>query len=140
MKSIHDGYNYIVRLDKGELLIASLLKFAADNNIKGAWVSGMGGACWAEVGFYHLEKNVYTWKRLEEALEITSLQGNLAWDGDVPFLHLHGNFSNSNMQTYGGHVKEAEVAGTCEIFLHIWDKDALRRRQDDAVGLKLLDI
>jgi predicted DNA-binding protein with PD1-like motif len=108
-----DGYNYLVRLEKGELLVESLLRFVTEQKISGGWISGIGGATWAEVGFYDLTAQHYRWKKLDQLLEITSLQGNVAWDGDDPFLHLHGTFSDGTMQSFGGHVKELETGGTC---------------------------
>lgn len=135
-----DGYNYLMRLEKGELLVACLTAFADKENIKGAAVNGIGAALWAELGFYDLTTQRYRWKKLEELLEITNIQGTIAWENKRPFVHLHGNFSDACMQAYGGHVKELAVGGTCELFVHVWNKDRLRRSQDTATGLKLLDL
>jgi hypothetical protein len=140
IKSGHDGYNWLVRLNKGDLLVSSLIEFAREQQIRGAWVSGVGGALWAELGFYDLEQKQYHWQKLDQPLEITSLQGNLTLTANGPALHIHGTFSDKNMQAFGGHVKELAVAGTCEILLHRWYKDALTRSFDDEVGLQLLDL
>ena len=140
MKFQFDGFNWLVRLEKGELLTESLIKLIRDEKITGAWVSGLGGAQWAELGFYDLPAKQYKWQKIGRALEITSLQGNVAWSGEEPILHIHGSFSDENMQALGGHVKELEVAGTCEILLHRWYKQGLNRSQDDEVGLKLIDL
>lgn len=135
-----DGYNYLVRLDKGERLVERLSELIANGNIQGAWVSGIGAASWVELGYYHHEKHEYQWRKLEQSLEIVSLQGNAAWHENKPFLHLHGVLSDVEMKTYGGHVRELEVTGTCEIFLHLWNKDTLSRRPDSDTGLKLLGL
>lgn len=135
-----DGYNYLIRVDKGEQLVAALTEFAGKQNVAGGWVSGVGGALWAEVGFYNLDIKQYAWRRLDQLLEIVSLSGTLAWSNNQPVLHLHGVFSDQNMQLYGGHVKELEVGGTCEIFLHVWNKSQLSRSHSEEIGLKLLDL
>ncbi len=135
-----DGYNYLIRLEKGEQLVESLLAFASEHNLPGAWVSGIGGALSAELGFYDLTTQQYRWKKFDQLMEITSLQGNLAWDEDKPIVHLHGALSDSNMQTYSGHIKELEVGGTCELFIHVWNKDQIKRTQDPDTGLKLLNL
>jgi len=135
-----DGYNYLIRLDKGELLVESLTDFVKQQKIAGGWVSAVGAAASVELGFYVLEAKEYHWKKFEQLLEITSLQGNVAWKGEEPLLHLHGTFSDENMQAIGGHVKELEVGGTCEIFLHIWNSDQLTRYQDPETGLNLLNL
>lgn len=135
-----DGYNWLVRLEKGELLVEKLTELVKQENITGAWISGLGGALSAEIGFYDLVARAYKWQKLDKLLEITSLQGNVAWDGTEPVLHIHGTFSDENMQAFGGHVKELQVGGTCEVLLHRWYDKALTRSPDDQSGLKLLDL
>jgi uncharacterized protein len=136
----YDGYNYIIRLEKDELLVESLQRFAAETKLESGWVMGLGAVQWAELGFYDLPTQEYHWKKLTQLLEITSLQGNLSRFDGKPMFHVHGTFSGPDMQAFGGHVKEAAVAATCEIFIHTWFKDPLMRRHDAAVGLKLLDL
>jgi hypothetical protein len=140
MKAQFDGYNWLVRLDRGELMIKELTQFVKDQKIGAAWLSILGAAEWAELGFYDLKNKSFVWKKLDFELEITALQGNLAWEGEEPILHIHGSFSDKNMQGYGGHVKELEVGGTCEILIHHWSKDKLTRSFDADTGLKLLDL
>lgn len=135
-----DSFNWLVRLEKGELLVEVLTQLVKDQKIKGAWLSGLGAAEWAELGFYDLPTKQYNWQKLSQPLEILSLQGNVAREDDMPVLHIHGTFSDQNMQAIGGHVKELEVAGTCEILLHRWYHESLNRSQDPDTGLKLLDL
>jgi predicted DNA-binding protein with PD1-like motif len=140
MKQQFDGYNWLVRLEKGERLVERLRGLVVAEHIKGGWVSSVGAATRAELGYYHLDKQQYEWKKFQQTLEIVSLQGNIAWHEDKPFLHLHGVFSDPDMKTYGGHVRELEVAGTCEVFIHIWNKGQLKRAQSVEAGLKLLNL
>jgi len=139
MKYTFDGFNWIVRLEKGEQLIASLTELVKKESIKSAWISGLGGALDAELGFYSLDEKQYKWEKLDQLLEITSLQGNIAWSGDEPALHIHGTFSDENMQAFGGHVKELTVGGTCELLLHSVQTD-LTRSHNKEIGLDLLDL
>lgn len=122
MKYKFDGHNWIIRLERGELLMESLTKLVKEQDIKGGWISGLGAASWAELAYYDPVAKGYESKKLDELLEITSLQGNVAWeaplDSGKPFLHIHGTFANAEMRAYGGHIMELEVGGTCEIFLH----------------------
>ena len=140
MKYKFDGYNWLVRLEKGELLAENLINLAKQENIAGAWLSGIGAVQWVDLGFYDLQGKQYHWKRLEKLMEITSLHGNVAWEGDEPVLHMHGTFSDENMAAHGGHVKDLQVGGTCEILLHRWYEGKLTRSQDEDSGLKLLDL
>jgi len=140
MKSIADGPNWLLRLNKDERLIKALSQFVREQGIKAAWLNGLGGALWAELGFYDLPAKQYHWQKLDQLLEITSLEGNVAWSNEEPTLHLHGTFANAKLQAFGGHIKELAVAGTCEIFLQSLPQTALTRSTDDAVGLNLLNL
>lgn len=137
----YDGYSWIVRLQKGDQLIENLTTFIKKEEIKGAWISGLGGALSATLGFYDLEKQEYIWQDFNELMEITSLQGNIAWKGDEPALHIHGTFTKADFSAIGGHVKELVVSGTCEVLLYKWrGSDGLTRTLDDVTGLTTLDV
>lgn len=140
MNFIFDGYNYTVTLQRGEPLIASLKQLVKDENIKGAWINGLGGSQRLELGFYDLPTKQYQWKQFDQPLEITSIQGNIAWQDDEPIIHTHGTFSDDQFQAIGGHIKELEASGTCELHLHTIFGDKLTRRADPKTGLRLLDL
>ncbi|MBX6334392.1 DNA-binding protein [Candidatus Saccharibacteria bacterium] len=140
MKYSFDGYNYLIRLDKGEKLTESLERFAAETKIEGAWVSGLGAALEATLGYYDLEKKEYVWRQFEGVREIVSLTGNLAYDEDGTFIfHLHGVLSDEQYQTVGGHVKDLTAGGTLELFIHRAYQPT-RRKLDENTGLKTLDL
>lgn len=140
MKYSFDGFNYLLRLDKGERLGESLEKFALETKIEGAWVSGLGAALEATLGFYDLDKKEYHWQQFEGLREIVSLTGNLAYDeqGDFVF-HLHGVLSDEKFQTVGGHVKDLAAGATVELFIHRAYQPT-KRKLDHSVGLKTLDL
>lgn len=135
-----DGYNWLVRLEKGELLMENLLKLAKTENIKGGWISGIGASAWVEMGCYNPTTKDYYWKKFDQNFEITSLQGNVSWVDNKPFMHIHGTFADENMHGLGGHIKELEISATCEIFLHNWFGGQLARSYDEQTRLKLLDL
>ena len=138
MNYFFDGYNYTVTLQRGEPLIDSLVQLAKDKNIKAAWINGLGGAAWAELGFYDLDEQQYRWQRFDRLMEITSIQGNIAWQDDTPIIHAHGTFSDNNFNAIGGHIKDLEVGGTCELHLHTIFREELSRSFDNKIGLPLL--
>jgi len=139
MVSKQIGQDYLLRFDKDELLVATLLKFIKERGIHPSWLQGMGGALWADIGFYHLDSKQYSFKRIDKSLEIVGITGNITWLNNQPIAHLHVVVSDDNLQTYGGHLKELAVAGTCEILLKSFDQ-AISRRHDEATGLDLIDI
>lgn len=140
MRHIFDGYNHLVRLERGELLVESLTRLAREQHIKAAWIHGLGGAQWAELGFYDLPTRQYQWKKFDQLLEITSFQGNIAWKENAPILHIHGTFGAQDYTAIAGHVKELMIAGTCELHIHTIFGDTLQRTHDTDTGLSLLAL
>ncbi len=141
MKAKFDGYNWLARLERGEKLVESLDRLIIEQDIKTAWLFGIGAASSAEVGYYDLKNKDYVWKKVDKDLEILSLQGNLTLGEDKPLIHLHGLFSDESGKTFGGHVKDLTVSITCELFLHNWFAgQGITRFIDPDTGLKLLDL
>ncbi len=136
-----DEYNYTLRFAKGELVVKQLTAFIKEHDLKGGWVVGLGGLSWAELGFYDLTTQEYEWTKFDEPLELANLSGNIAWQDGEPALHLHATVSDASLHASGGHLKEAEAAGTVELFIHRWlDSSGLNRTKDKETGLNLLDL
>lgn len=135
-----DGYNYFMRLDKGERWSDAFAKFAGETGIDGAWVSCIGGVLEVELGFYDLDNKTYKWQLVKGLREITGVQGNIASDEKgAPMAHLHGTFADADYQVVGGHVKDFVAAATVEVFIHR-AYQPLHRKTDAAVGLQTLDL
>lgn len=140
MKYSFDGYNYFVRLEKGDRLLESLEQFVKETKIEGAWINGIGAASEATFGFYDLPAKEYQWKTMSGSLEIASLTGNISFDEENKLVvHLHGVFSYEDFHTVGGHIHDFVVSATAELFIHRSYKP-LRRSPDNEIGLKLLDL
>jgi|SRR5690606_30080683 len=140
MKFRFDGYNYIVRIERGEKVIDCLTKLAQEQKLPSCWLSGLGGASSVELGFYDLEAQQYNWRKIDEPLEIAGLQGNITWTESSPAFHIHGVFAKDDLSTIAGHVREIVVSGTCEILLHRWYGENLTKSIDPDTGLKLLNL
>ncbi len=142
MVSKFDGYNYIVRLERGERLSEALEEFFAASSIEilGASVSGVGSAEKLDLGFYDPDVKEYQWKQFDDLYEIVGLLGTIALDEhDNRMFHLHGTFSDREYRVVGGHVKDFVVGATCELFIHS-TYQPLKRKFDPQIGLKLLDL
>lgn len=141
MKFRFDGQRYLMRLEQGEQLTQSLRYFIEELNIKTAWLQGLGGVNAVELGYYQLSTQQYIWRLIRQPLELISLQGNISVGEDgQPAMHLHGTFSDAAMHAFGGHIKEAEIAATCEILITVWQRDPIRRQHDNRTGLSLLQL
>ncbi len=140
MKYSFDGFNYLMRLDKGERLSDALEKFGLETNIEGGWVSGLGGAGTATLGFFDLDKKEYDWRDYEDLREVVSLTGNLARDEKGQFVfHLHAVLGDRDFNTVGGHLKDLTAGATLELFIHRAYQPT-KRKTDESLGLKTLDL
>jgi hypothetical protein len=140
MKYHFDGYNYLIRLDKGERLSEAIAQFATETKIEGAWINGLGAVLEVTIGFYDLETKTYQMQTLPGDREMASLTGNLAYDEHgVLVPHLHGVFAGRDLQAIGGHVKDFVAGATIELFVHRAYQPT-RRKLDREVGLQTFDL
>lgn len=132
-------HGFLIRIDKGEKVVESLLKFAKEQNINSAWISGIGSVSDIVLAYFNAEKKEYSRERIEEPVEIVSLAGNLSLFENKHAVHAHVIVSNAKMDTQAGHLNEAVVSGTCEILLTDL-KAKISRIHREEIGLNLLDI
>lgn len=127
----------VLVLRRSEELHEQLKTYALAHDFKAAWLTGLGGAMRATLGYYNFDTQEYQWRDFDDNLEILSLVGNMSIVDGKPFWHVHGTFSGPEYQVIGGHVKSLVIGLTGE--LHITALDAgMTRQHDDETGLKLL--
>lgn len=137
MNSIKTDKGFIIRLTKGEKIIETLSEFSKNQTIYSGVFQGIGAVLDAQLGFYNLDRKEYEFKKIESLHEIVSMNGNISRVDNQPFLHIHIVLASNNLQCIGGHLKEAAVGATCEIYLTPFDTE-LTRQFDEETGLKLL--
>lgn len=138
MQFTKSNSRYIIRLIRGEPIIETLSDFCLKEKIGTGGLWAIGAVLSAEIGFYHLDKKDYNFKKFDSPHEIASMIGNIAIIDDKPFLHVHTVLANENFACIGGHLKEAVVGATCEVYLTNLEIQ-LERKLDEEIGLKLLD-
>ena len=124
----------LVRLDKGDEIVTSLLAVAAKEGPLLASVSGIGATDDFEVGVFDLERSDYEHFRFGGNHEIVSLVGNLTTKGGEPYIHLHITCAGEGGTIVGGHLFAAKISLTAEIFLDIASGRADRLR-DETLGI-----
>ena len=137
MKSQKVSGGYVLVLRKGEPLVRTIAEFCSQHQITAGWLSGIGAVRGAEIGYYDLEDKNYHFQQLDGLYEVLNLSGNVSKWRDQIILHLHIELADRRLQSRGGHLKEAEVGGTVEIYLQIFDQP-LTRAEDADTGLKLI--
>ena len=123
-----------VRLDKGDSTMSSLLFVAKKENLTLASIQGIGATDDFEVGVFDLEKSEYDHIRYTGNHEINSLVGNLTTKNGEPYLHLHITATGKDGKVVGGHLFDAKISLTAEIFL-ITANGKAERKFDSTLGI-----
>lgn len=132
-------YRVMVRLDRGEEVIASLTNLCKDHEIEAAHLSAIGAVRNAEIGYYDLKSFSYLTRKFPEIYELVSLSGNVALVDGEPFVHAHATLGSSDFSVHGGHLVAATVAVTVEAVVTVFDT-RFQRSLDPEVKLKLLRL
>jgi len=136
-KKIPNGY--LIRLEKGEEVIESLIKLAHREKIPGGFLYGLGAVKDVTLGYFDVAKKDYVKKNFSDEYEVTSLVGDIYYLEGKPGVHAHVNLSGPDFKVIGGHLYRAVISATGEFFIHTTD-ETLQRRKDPDSGLNILDL
>ncbi|MBQ4366327.1 MAG: DUF296 domain-containing protein [Clostridia bacterium] len=125
-----------VRLDKGEEIVASLRRVCADYGVTCAKIDGLGAVSAATVCLFDTAAKQYHETALSRFLEMTNLCGNVSQQNGEVYLHLHITLADENGRAFGGHLKEAFIGATAELFVTRLS-GKIDRVRDEATGLNL---
>lgn len=129
---------YAVVFLKGDELLSGLVDFCVKYNVVDAHFTGIGAVSSATVGWLDLEQKLYHQIDVPEQVEVLSMIGDVATFNGKPVVHAHMVFGRSDGSTVGGHLWEAHVNPTVEVFVTA-NTTGLKKRADDASGMKLID-
>ncbi|MBI4880666.1 MAG: DNA-binding protein [Planctomycetes bacterium] len=126
---------FMVRVDRGEEVVAALQAVALSLGIKSGAVTGIGGLREARLAFLDTKTRQYQTRDFAGDYELISLTGNFALFEGRPFLHAHVVLSDAEFRCVAGHLVSAVVGVTGEFALRAGDAP-LERRQNDDLGIK----
>ena len=136
----HDGARtYVVALETGDSLIASLTRFAREERLAASEFTAIGALAWARLAYFNWETKAYDEIPVDEQVEVLSLVGDIALDGNKPKVHAHAVLGRRDGSTVGGHLLEATVRPTLEVLL-IDSPGYLRRLHDANSGIALIRL
>lgn len=133
------GDLYVVRINPGQPLIASLQDFCQKQNITLAELSGVGSLKSATLGFFDPQSKQFVQKTFNQPLEMASLIGNVVLQDGKPLIHPHTVVAGADYQALAGHMVEAEVSFTAEIFIRKIDGQIVKAF-DPVSGLNLMQF
>lgn len=139
MRITENSGKYILRIDKGENVLASITSWCEKEGIRAGFFSGIGAVEFVSCGYYALDEKKYYFKQYDELLEVLSMQGNIAIKDGKPFAHVHAVFSGTDNNAFGGHVEEMRVGVVLEVVFEPL-KNEIVREHDECIGLYLMSI
>lgn len=136
MKVLNSGGGlFMLRIDKGEEIVRSVLDFARLHDVHGAAVTGLGGVRDVRLAYFDVEQKEYLPRDFADDLELVSLVGNLARFDGAPFLHAHVVLSDREFRCFGGHLMHAHVAVTAELAVRVGGA-TIERVENPDLGIK----
>ena len=137
------GRDLLLRLDKGEGLHDAIRSLSNHGISTAAITSGIGRVRGTEIGFLDSD-GIYQKMKIEEPMELLSMQGNLAPGPDGAFTHIHIVASDDDHVVRGGHLFEATVEVTAEIHMRVLDEGEAsmvrKATESDFFGLSFYDL
>ena len=132
-----DERTFAVIFSTGEDPVAGLTRFAEERKLGAASFTAIGAFSEAELGYFDWEKKDYERIAVREQVEVLSLLGDIALDGDKRKIHAHVVLGRRSGAACGGHLLSARVRPTLEVIIET-SPAHLRRVHDPVSGLALI--
>jgi uncharacterized protein len=139
MRSRAVAGGYLVRLDRGEEVVAVLTSLAARRKIECGFLQGIGAVEDAEIGYFDLARKRYRRRTITPVAEVVGLSGNISVLNGQPFIHAHIILAGPDQKVTGGHLFAATVAITLEIYVRVIRR-RLVRKHDPKTGFNFWQL
>jgi predicted DNA-binding protein with PD1-like motif len=129
---------HLIRLEKDEEMLSSIISFVKKNNILAGFLTGIGALEKGNIGYFDTKKKKYLHIPFSD-VELLACTGNIAWNKDTsePVAHIHILIGDKEGKSLGGHLVDGVVSVTAEIYL-VETRPIVFRTKDEATGLYLL--
>ena len=135
-----EGEMLLIRMEDGEEFFPTLQRILSKAKVKfGVILSCVGQLKDVEIAYYSKAKKKYLKKRMKGPFEVLSLSGNISFFGKERVIHVHATLGNKKFACLGGHLNEAKVNCTLELFI-LTGRRTVKRKVDKKTGLKLLEF
>ncbi|WP_333649802.1 PPC domain-containing DNA-binding protein [Lacrimispora sp.] len=133
-------HTFVVRLDRGDEILLSLIRLCREEGIRLASVTGLGAVDTVQLGVFDTEKKQYYSREYQGLYEIASLMGSITQKEGDPYLHLHMVIGNPHTgECHGGHLSRGVISATGELII-TEIPGTVERREDEAIGLNLFQF
>jgi predicted DNA-binding protein with PD1-like motif len=136
---LHGEKTYAVIFGKGDEVLSGLTELAEHENIQAAQISAIGAFQHAVFAWFDDDRKAFRNIPIDRQVEACSVLGNIGLVAGQPAVHLHGVVALPTGETRGGHMLEAYVWPTLELFLTAW-AEPLVKVHDEETDLALFDL
>lgn len=130
---------YAVIFGKEDELFSGLTEFAQREKIGAGHFTGIGALQSAMFGWFDTAHKAYRDIPINQQVELISLIGDVGLVDGAPQIHTHGAVGFPDGQMRGGHLLQARVWPTLEIFFTAVPQ-SLVKKLDEETGLDLFEL
>jgi hypothetical protein len=130
---------YAVIFAKGDEIMSGLTGFAVREKLVAGHFTAIGALESARFGWFDRAQNAYRNIPIDHQVEMISLIGDVGLVNGVPQIHAHGAVGFPDGQVHGGHMLEAIVWPTLELFFTAY-RTPLIKTHDTETNLFLFDL
>jgi predicted DNA-binding protein with PD1-like motif len=134
-----DAKEYAVIFAKGDEAFSGIMEFAKKYHVASGHFTAIGALSRATLGWFDLQEKMYRKIPINEQIEVLSMIGDFALYQGKPALHTHMTVGHRDGRTSGGHVIEAVVSPTLEVFVTV-EPAPLKKEYDPETGLTLIAL
>lgn len=132
-----DGADYVLIFETGDTLMDPLERFAGDLDVRAGTILALGAFQNATLAYFAWESKEYEELIVDEQVEVVSLTGNIGREETDVRLHIHAVLGRRDGSVIGGHMMDAVVRPTLELFVRTYPT-TLARVLDQESGLALI--
>jgi hypothetical protein len=129
---------FVLVFQTGDEVTSILKSFAKEQNLNAGRFTAVGGFSEATLGYFVWDKREYEPIPIDEQVEVLSVLGDIAQDGDSPVVHAHVTVGHRGGRVSGGHLLRAIVRPTLEVMLDELPAE-LQKSIDPAAHIPLID-
>lgn len=124
---------------KGDEVMSGLADWAEQEGVSGARLQGIGAFSSALLAWFDKERRAYRNIPVDGMVECVSLLGDVGLVEDKPVLHVHACVGHEDGTARGGHLLQASVFPTLEVF--VTETEApLHKHRDAETTLELFQL
>ncbi len=132
-----DEREFVLVFETGDAVVETLRSFAREHDVTAGSFRAIGAFRRATLAYFAWETKRYEALEVEEQVEVASLSGDVTREGSEVRVHAHCVLGRRDGSAVAGHLREATVRPTLELFLRAWPVRLCRGRDEES-GLALI--